>query len=77
MAGSFGYERDHFPISGQIAELDLLPALRLEPDAMVAATGTSCRHQIHDLAMREALHPMQFLARSANLAEERRTAGDS
>lgn len=61
MAGSFGYEKEHFDLSVQIAELSLLPALRTSPEAMVAATGTSCRHQIKDLASRRALHPLEVL----------------
>jgi len=62
MAGSFGYEVEHFDLSVQIAELSVLPALRDAPAAVVAATGTSCRHQIKDLAKRRALHPLEVLA---------------
>jgi Fe-S oxidoreductase len=62
MAGSFGYEKEHYDLSTQVAELALLPALRAEPDALVVAPGTSCRHQIHDLAGRRALHPLELLA---------------
>jgi FAD/FMN-containing dehydrogenase/Fe-S oxidoreductase len=62
MAGSFGFEREHFDLSARIAQLALLPALEKAPDALVAATGTSCRHQVHDLARRTALHPLQVLA---------------
>jgi FAD/FMN-containing dehydrogenase/Fe-S oxidoreductase len=62
MAGSFGYESDHFDISEKIANLELLPALRAEPDATVCATGTSCRHQLRDLAHRHALHPLEIIA---------------
>src|SRR5262249_42241617 len=64
MAGSFGYEKDHFDLSTQIANLELLPALSAEPEAAVVATGTSCRHQIKDLAGRRALHPLQVLAKA-------------
>jgi FAD/FMN-containing dehydrogenase/Fe-S oxidoreductase len=60
MAGSFGYE--HYDLSVQIANLDLLPALANAPDAIVVAPGTSCRHQIHDLTERHALHPLELLA---------------
>ena len=49
MAGSFGFEREHFDLSVKIANLALLPALEAAPDATVVAPGTSCRHQIHDL----------------------------
>jgi hypothetical protein len=48
MAGSFGYEASHHDVSMQMAELSLLPAVRQQPDAIVVADGTSCRHQIHD-----------------------------
>jgi Fe-S oxidoreductase len=62
MAGSFGYEASHFEVSMQMAELSLLPAVRAEPDAIVVADGTSCRHQIHDGAQREAVHVSRLLA---------------
>ena len=62
MAGSFGYEAEHYEVSQQIAELVLLPAIREAlPVDLIAAPGTSCRHQIHDGAQREALHPAQIL----------------
>lgn len=61
MAGSFGFTCDRYDLSEKIANLNLLPALKASPTAKVAATGTSCRHQIHDLAKREALHPMQIV----------------
>lgn len=64
MAGSFGYEAAHFDVSTKIAGLQLLPALGNAPEATVAATGTSCRHQIHDLAQRHARHPMELLEES-------------
>jgi FAD/FMN-containing dehydrogenase/Fe-S oxidoreductase len=63
MAGSFGYEAKHHAVSMQMAELSLLPAVRSAPDAVVVADGTSCRHQIHDGAQREAVHAAVFLAR--------------
>jgi FAD/FMN-containing dehydrogenase/Fe-S oxidoreductase len=62
MAGSFGYEAAHFEVSMQMAELSLLPAIRQQPDAIVVADGTSCRHQIHDGAQRKAIHVAQLLA---------------
>jgi FAD/FMN-containing dehydrogenase/Fe-S oxidoreductase len=63
MAGSFGYEKEHFQISMQIAELVLLPAVRATPvDTVIAAPGTSCRHQIKDGTGRFALHPAEILA---------------
>ncbi|MDH5538806.1 MAG: FAD-binding protein [Rhizobacter sp.] len=62
MAGSFGYEANHFEVSMQMAEASLLPALRKQPGAIVVADGTSCRHQIADGAQREALHVARLLA---------------
>ena len=62
MAGSFGYEAKHYEVSMQMAELSLLPTVRAQPDAIVVADGTSCRHQIHDGAKREAVHLTQLLA---------------
>ncbi|MCM2252268.1 MAG: FAD-binding protein [Ramlibacter sp.] len=62
MAGSFGYEANHYDVSMQMAELNLLPAVRKDPDAIVVADGTSCRHQIKDGAAREAVHAVVLLA---------------
>ena len=66
MAGSFGYEASHYEVSMQMAELSLLPAIRKQPDAIVVADGTSCRHQIHDgtkgSQQRQAIHVAQLLA---------------
>jgi Fe-S oxidoreductase len=61
MAGSFGYEASHYEVSMQMAEASLLPAVRGNPDAIVVADGTSCRHQIADGAQREALHVARLL----------------
>ena len=63
MAGSFGYEANHYEVSMQMAELSLLPAVRQQPGAIVVADGTSCRHQIRDGAQREAVHVAVLLAR--------------
>jgi Fe-S oxidoreductase len=62
MAGSFGYESSHHAVSMQMAELSLLPAVRAQPDAIVVADGTSCRHQIEDGAARQAIHVAQLLS---------------
>jgi Fe-S oxidoreductase len=62
MAGSFGYEAGHYDVSMEMAELNLLPAVRKFPGAIVVADGTSCRHQIHDGAQREAVHAAVLLA---------------
>ena len=62
MAGSFGYEAEHFSVSQQIGELVLFPAVRkAAADTLIAAPGTSCRHQIKDGTDRHALLPMQDL----------------
>src|SRR5262249_27959301 len=63
MAGSFGYEAGHYDLSMRMAEASLLPALRRQPDAIVVADGTSCRHQIADGAGREAVHAARLLDR--------------
>ncbi|EMD98317.1 MULTISPECIES: FAD-binding and (Fe-S)-binding domain-containing protein [Stutzerimonas stutzeri subgroup] len=65
MAGSFGYEREHYEASMQMAELALLPAVRqAKAGDLVVADGTSCRHQIHDGAQRTALHVARVLERA-------------
>ena len=56
MAGSFGFEAAHQMVSMQMAENTLMPAIRRQPDAVVVADGTSCRHQIADGAQRRAVH---------------------
>ena len=65
MAGSFGYEAEHYEASIAMAELALLPAVRKAgKDCIVVADGTSCRHQIHDGADTAALHVARVLALS-------------
>ena len=62
MAGSFGYEKEHYPLSMQIGELDLFPAVRkATSEEIIVAPGTSCRHQIEDGTGRKALHPVEVL----------------
>ena len=62
MAGSFGYEVEHYEVSQQVGELVLFPAVRnFSPDTLIAASGTSCRHQIKDGTKRIALHPVEIL----------------
>ncbi|MFO7823620.1 MAG: FAD-linked oxidase C-terminal domain-containing protein [Cyclobacterium sp.] len=62
MAGSFGYEKEHYALSMQIGEMVLFPAVReAEEDALIAAPGTSCRHQIADGTGRKAQHPVEIL----------------
>lgn len=62
MAGSFGYEKEHYDISMKIGELVLFPAVRKATDDMIiAAPGTSCRHQVKDGTGKIALHPVEVL----------------
>ncbi|HEX2512500.1 MAG TPA: FAD-linked oxidase C-terminal domain-containing protein, partial [Xanthobacteraceae bacterium] len=69
MAGSFGYGADNVDVSLAMGELSLLPAVRkATPGTLVVADGTSCRHQIHDGAGREALHVARVLAMSVAAA---------
>jgi Fe-S oxidoreductase len=63
MAGAFGYHADTIDVSRAMGELSLLPTVRNAPhDAIIIADGTSCRHQIHDGAGREAIHVARVLA---------------
>jgi FAD/FMN-containing dehydrogenase/Fe-S oxidoreductase len=65
MAGSFGYEAEHYDTSIAMAELSLLPSVRAaSPDTLIVADGTSCRHQIADGARRHALHVAEVLERA-------------
>ena len=62
MAGSFGYEKEHYELSMKIGELVLLPAVRSQAaDVIIAAPGTSCRHQVKDGTGRKALHTIEVL----------------
>lgn len=62
MAGSFGYEKEHYDLSMSVGELVLFPAIRkMAAKEIIAAPGTSCRHQIHDGVQKEALHPVEIL----------------
>lgn len=62
MAGSFGYEKEHYDVSMQIGELRLFPSIRkTNDDVIISANGTSCRHQIYDGTKRKALHPISIL----------------
>ncbi len=62
MAGSFGYEKEHYKTSMQMAELSLLPKVRkFSENTIICATGTSCRHQIKDGATKTAKHPVTVL----------------
>jgi len=62
MAGSFGYEKEHYEVSMQVGGLKLFPAVKKSSEnTLIAANGTSCRHQIKDGTKREALHPVSIL----------------
>ncbi|MBT5497487.1 MAG: FAD-binding protein [Alphaproteobacteria bacterium] len=63
MAGAFGYQKETYDVSMRMAEASLLPAVRDESsDSYIVADGTSCRHQIHDGAERDAVHVARVLA---------------
>ena len=65
MAGSFGYEAEHYEMSMKIGELSVLPGMRAAAaDTVLVADGTSCRHQVRDGAGREAVHVARVLARA-------------
>jgi Fe-S oxidoreductase len=62
MAGSFGYEKEHYDLSMKIGELVLFPTVRKQAEhTIIAAPGTSCRHQVKDGTGRKALHPVEIL----------------
>jgi len=67
MAGSFGFEKEHYELSLKIGELKLLPAVRESaPEILISATGASCRQQIRDNTKRDALHPVEILFDALN-----------
>ncbi|UCF37288.1 MAG: FAD-binding protein [Acidobacteriota bacterium] len=64
MAGSFGYESEHYELSEKIGERHLLPAVRnADPDLEIVVSGFSCRSQIEHFAGKKALHPAQVVAK--------------
>ena len=65
MAGSFGYEKEHFEVSMKIGEERLFPSIRkTNSDTLIAANGTSCRNQILDGTQRESYHPVTILKKA-------------
>ena len=63
MAGAFGYEKEHYQLSLDVAELGLAPRIReAGMDTIICASGTSCREQIGHTTDREALHPLEVFA---------------
>ncbi|MCS6858848.1 MAG: FAD-binding protein [Abditibacteriales bacterium] len=70
MAGSFGYEKEHYDLSLQIGELSLFPAVRAaSPETIIVAPGTSCRHQIAHATGRAVKHPIEVVAEALEVAE--------
>jgi len=73
MAGSFGYEAEHYEMSLKIGELGVLPKMRAAPaETLLVANGTSCRHQIADTLGREARHLVRLLDDASGMAEATR-----
>ncbi|HAF27525.1 MAG TPA: FAD-binding oxidoreductase [Bacteroidales bacterium] len=67
MAGSFGYEKEHYEVSMKIGEMVLFPSVRnSDSETLIAAPGTSCRHQIKDGTGRKVLHPVEILYDALN-----------
>ncbi|MBN2304568.1 MAG: 4Fe-4S dicluster domain-containing protein, partial [Anaerolineae bacterium] len=62
VAGSFGYEAEHYNLSVAVAEQRLLPAIHEAPDAIIVASGVSCREQIEHGTDRHPLHPIELIA---------------
>ena len=65
MAGSFGYEKEHYEVSMAVGEQTLFPAVRkATKETIISANGTSCRHQIYDGTKRIAEHPVSILRKA-------------
>ena len=64
MAGSFGYEKDHYEVSQEIGNLVLFPSLKEREETLVCAPGFSCRHQIKDGVNIKSYHPAELIYRS-------------
>jgi Fe-S oxidoreductase len=69
MAGSFGFEREHYDLSMRIGAMRLFPAVNAAPTAIVAATGVSCRQQIMQGTSRPAVHPIVLMRGQASGSE--------
>ena len=68
MAGSFGYEKEHYDLSMKIGEMVLFPAVRAaEEKILISAPGTSCRHHIKDGTGKQAKHPVEVLYEALNI----------
>jgi Fe-S oxidoreductase len=64
MAGSFGFEKEHYDVSMAIGRRRLFPAVDKNPDAIVVAPGVSCRQQVEHATGRRVLHPAEALMRA-------------
>jgi Fe-S oxidoreductase len=64
MAGSFGYEKEHYDVSLAIGGRRLFPAVERNPDAIIVAPGVSCRQQVEHATGRRPLHPAEALVRA-------------
>ncbi|MGH1336940.1 MAG: FAD-binding and (Fe-S)-binding domain-containing protein [Aureispira sp.] len=71
MAGSFGYEKEHYELSQAVGDLVLFPTIKKAPvDTIIVASGTSCRHQIADGTARTALHLVEVLWEALDVPKE-------
>ncbi len=71
MAGSFGYEKEHYEISMRIGGQRLFPAInKCAPEVLISANGTSCRHQIKDGTQKQALHPVTILRQALRITHQ-------
>lgn len=62
MAGSFGYEKEHYELSMTVGEDSLFPKIRNKnKNEIIIASGTSCRHQIRDGVDRSSMHPVSLI----------------
>ena len=61
MAGSFGFEKEHYDVSMAIGRRRLFPAVEKNPDAIIVAPGISCRQQVEHATGRRVLHPAEAL----------------
>ena len=77
MAGSFGYEKEHYDVSMQVGELSLFPAVReaTQNGKFVSAVGTSCRSQILDGTDIQAKHPIRLVAELLYNSDDAGTIG--
>jgi Fe-S oxidoreductase len=69
MAGSFGFESEHYEVSMSVGGDRLFPAVDSAPDAVVVATGTSCRQQIRHGTARHAWHPVQLVREAVDAVD--------